>query len=61
MVIKLNKLRTYAMFKRNIYFEPFLLHIRDDRKRALLFKYRAGIAPLRIETCRYKRRVSFLL
>ena len=30
------------------------MHVHDDRKRALLFKFRAGIAPLRIETGRYE-------
>ena len=49
-----NKLRTYARFKTEIALEPYLIHVHDDRKRALLFKFRAGIAPLRIETGRYE-------
>ena len=49
-----NKLRTYARFKIEIALEPYLIHVHDDRKHALLFKFRAGIAPLRIETGRYE-------
>ena len=45
-----NKLRTYRRFKDHVYMEPYLLHVVDDRKRALMFKFRSGIAPLRIET-----------
>ena len=49
-----NKLRTYAKFKKQLGVEPYLIHVHDDRKRALLFKFRAGVAPLRIETGRYE-------
>jgi len=49
-----NKLRTYAEFKTKMAVEPYLIHVQDVRKRALLFKLRSGIALLRIETGRYK-------
>ena len=49
-----NKLRTYRRFKSDVYTEPYLLYVVDDRKRALLFKFRSGVAPLRIETGRYE-------
>ena len=49
-----NELRTYRRFKLDVYTEQYLLHVVDDRKRALLFKFRSGVAPLRIETGRYE-------
>lgn len=49
-----NKLRTYATFKKVSELETYLLHIHDWRKRALLTRFRAGVAPLRIETGRYE-------
>jgi hypothetical protein len=49
-----NKLRTYATFKTHICREPYLSVITDSRKRALMFKLRSGVAPLRIETGRYE-------
>jgi hypothetical protein len=49
-----NKLRTYATFKPAICREPYLSVVSDGRKRSLLFKLRAGVAPLRIETGRYE-------
>jgi hypothetical protein len=49
-----NKLRTYALFKSHICREPYLSVLSDSRKRALMFKFRSGIAPLRIETGRYE-------
>lgn len=49
-----NKLRTYAMFKKDCEYEPYLNVIRDERKRALFTKFRIGVAPLRIETGRYE-------
>ena len=51
-----NKLRTYRLFKSDICFEPYLANVFDVRKRAMLFKFRAGVAPLRIETGRYELR-----
>ena len=50
-----NKLRTYARFKKDVLFEPYLKELNDERKRALLMKFRIGLAPLRIETGRYER------
>jgi hypothetical protein len=49
-----NKLRTYARFKADCVMEPYLLHVNDWRKRALLMRFRSGVAPLRIETGRYE-------
>ena len=49
-----NKLRTYATFKTQVCREPYLSVINDCRKRALLFKFRSGVAPLRVETGRYE-------
>jgi hypothetical protein len=49
-----NKLRTYALFKKDFCFEPYLHLVSDWRKRSLLFKFRAGVAPLRIETGRFE-------
>jgi hypothetical protein len=37
-----------------------LLHVSHEGKRLLLFKFRAGIAPLRIETGRYESNVDIL-
>ena len=45
-----NKLRTYRRFESDVYTEPYLLHVVDDRKPALLLKFRSGDAPLPIET-----------
>ena len=55
-----NKLRTYARFKKDIEFEPYLNCVHHDCKRMLLFKFRIGIAPLRIETGRYESVVDVL-
>ena len=49
-----NKLRTYATFKSDICREQYLLSVSDCRKRSLMFKFRSGVAPLRIETGRYE-------
>ena len=51
----LNKLRTYALFKREWRLEPYLTCIEDRNKRVLLSKFRIGICPLRIETGRYEQ------
>ena len=56
----LNKLRTYARFKSDCRMEPYLMHIKHECKRILLFKFRSGIAPLRIETGRYESNVDIL-
>jgi hypothetical protein len=49
-----NKLRTYALFKTELGFEPYLVHIDNRDMRVLLSKFRFGICPLRIETGRYE-------
>ena len=49
-----NKLRSYALFKREWGFEPYLISINSYERRALLSKFRLGICPLRIETGRYE-------
>ena len=56
----LNKLRTYSKFKSVFGMEPYLLHVKHEGKRLLLFKFRAGIAPLRIETGRYESNVDIV-
>ena len=56
----LNKLRTYAKFKSVFGLEPYLMHVRHEGKRLLLFKFRAGIAPLGLETGRYESNVDAL-
>jgi hypothetical protein len=53
-----NKLRTYVKFKSEFGFGPYLSCIRHEGKRLLLFKLRAGVAPLRIETGRYESNVD---
>ena len=49
-----NKLRTYALFKREWGFEEYLNVIDNRDKRVLLSKFRMGVCPLRIETGRYE-------
>ena len=51
----LNKSRTYALFKTEWRFEPYLTCVEDRNKRVLLCKFRIGICPLRIETGRYEQ------
>ena len=51
----LNKSRTYALFKTEWRFEPYLTCVEDRSKRVLLSKFRIGISPLRIETGRYEQ------
>ena len=46
----LNKLRTYALFKRDLELEPYLSAVDDRDKRVLMSKFRIGICPLRIES-----------
>ena len=47
-----NKLRTYALYKREWGYEPYLNMIDDRNQRLLLTKFRLGMCPLRIETGR---------
>ena len=56
----LNKLRTYAKFKSEFGLEPYLSYVEHEGKRLLLFKLRAGVAPLRIETGRYESNIDIL-
>ncbi len=47
-----NKLRTYRMFKQCIKPEPYLF-IYNKKHRSAMAKFRAGVAPLKLETGRY--------
>ncbi len=47
-----NKLRTYKLFKQNITTEHYLL-LYNKKHRSSMAKFRAGVAPLRLETDRY--------
>ena len=50
-----NKLRTYALFKREVGLEPYLWRVPNSTHRGLIAKLRMGVAPLRIELGRYER------
>ena len=50
-----NKLRTYRLFKQTICTESYLKVLYSKRDRSALAKFRAGVAPLHIETGRYTR------
>jgi hypothetical protein len=50
-----NKLRTYRMFKSEYGPEHYLTHRLPVQDRRALALFRAGIAPIKIETCRYTR------
>ena len=50
-----NKLRTYRLFKQNVQTEPYLRILYNKKDRSALAKFRAGVAPLHIETGRYTR------
>jgi hypothetical protein len=45
---------TYALFKRECCFEPYLIVIRDVHKRTCLSRFRMGVSMLHIETGRYE-------
>ncbi len=49
-----NQLRTYAFFKKECCFEPYLVVIRDVHKRTCLSPFRMGVSMLRIEAGRYE-------
>ena len=49
-----NKLRTYRTFKQNFETEPYVKFIMPLSWRSSLAKFRAGVAPLRLETGRYE-------
>ena len=52
-----NKLRTYRLFKKELKTEAYVNIIMPKRHRSALAKFRAGVAPLRIETGRYERTI----
>ena len=47
------KLRTYRLFKNDLYLEDYVQHRFHRKKRSLLAQFRLGILPLHIETGRY--------
>ena len=53
-----NKLRTYSKFKKDFKCEQYLLSISNAHKRNLLFKFRVGVAPLRIDTGRWEANID---
>ena len=48
-----NKLRTYRTFKHNYVTEQYVHIIMHKRYRSAYAKFRCGVAPIKIETCRY--------
>lgn len=50
-----NKLRTYKLFKEEFETEAYVTQIMPPRHRRALAQFRAGVAPIRIETGRYER------
>ena len=48
-----NKLRTYRKFKHSYSTEPYVKIITSKIYRSAYAKFRCGVAPLKIETCRY--------
>ena len=48
-----NKLRTYRTFKKHYCTEPYVEVITAKRYRSAYAKFRCGVAPIKIETCRY--------
>ena len=48
-----NKLRTYATFKEDYSVEPYVQILSRGQRRALA-QFRAGVAPIRLETGRYE-------
>ena len=53
-----NKLRTYALFKWSFGFENYLQVVTPETWSRLFVQFRMGVAPLRIETGRYEKRVQ---
>ena len=47
------KLRTYILFKQNVYTEKYVSYDLTRKERSILAQLRAGILPLEIETGRY--------
>ena len=50
-----NKLRTYRLFKREYWTEPYVEEVINRQHRSTLAKFRCGVAPLKIETGRYEQ------
>jgi hypothetical protein len=50
-----NKLRTYRTFKSSYTTEPYVQLLFPPRHRRAMAQFRAGVAPIRIETGRYER------
>ena len=48
-----NKLRTYRKFKENYDTEQYVKVITQKRYRSAYAKIRCGVAPIKLETCRY--------
>ncbi len=48
-----NKLRTYRTFKQDYKTEPYVHIITQKKYRSAYAKFRCGVAPIKIETCRY--------
>jgi len=48
-----NKLRTYRKFKHSYSTEPYVCIITQKKYRSAYAKFRCGVAPIKIETCRY--------
>ena len=48
-----NKLRTYSQFKYEYETEPYVTIITRKSYRSAYAKYRCGVAPIKIKTCRY--------
>ena len=48
-----NKLRIYQKFKHSYSTEPYVKTICSKKYRSAYAKFRCGVAPLKIETCRY--------
>ena len=48
-----NKLRTYRKFKENYDTEQYVKVITQKRYRSAYAKFRCGVTPIKLETCRY--------
>ena len=48
-----NKLKTYRKFKENYDIEQYVKVITQKRYRSAYAKFRCGVAPIKLETCRY--------
>ena len=48
-----NKLRTYSQFKHEYGTEPYVSITNRKCYRSAYVKFRCGVAPIKIETCRY--------